>query len=279
MVYDFDGTLIPGNMQEQGLLPSLGYKNPKKFWEKVKENSDRYKMDQILSYLYLLQQEASDQGMPLSPEKLGAHGSNINNYFAGLVGAHNWFERLKAFVGSLEEQGEFPCRLEHYIISSGHQEMIEHTPIAQYMTEIFASQYAYRNQQAFWPARDVNYTVKTQFLFRISKGATDVNSDKDQDELNRKFSDKEYRIPFRRFIYIGDGITDVPSFSVITKNQGYSIAVHPPSQDTKPPEALHGRISRYLPADYSGDRAMERYVRSIISSMYHHYCAQHLGAP
>ncbi|MDI9347498.1 MAG: HAD family hydrolase [Methylacidiphilales bacterium] len=276
-VYDFDGTLIPGNMQEQHLLPDLGFSKPTQFWEQVTQRGKKLNMEQTLCYMYLLMEHSKKANKPLTRAGLNQYGKKLKHYFPGVIGLNNWFERINKFAQTFSDP--YPCIVEHYFISAGHLEMIETTPIKQYAKTIFASQFAYDQDtlQAFWPAREVNYTIKTQYLYRISKGATNLISDEDERELNRKFSEKEYRIPFKRFVYIGDGASDIPSFSLISKYQGHSIAVYSDKSNKGNQalqKALEGRVSKYLKADYSQGKPIERYCKTIISAIYYQFVSE-----
>ena len=156
LIYDFDKTLSPRDMQEFHLIPSLGYDDPKEFWDKCKNETNKYNMDSILSYMLMIKKDNPD----LTYDDLKREGK----YLELFKGVDTWFERINRYG---KRRG---IEVEHYIISSGLKEMIEGSKIAKYFKRIYACSYAFDdNGKILWPARVVNYTTKTQYLFRINK--------------------------------------------------------------------------------------------------------------
>ena len=164
--YDFDKTLSPDDMQAQGYIQDVGY-DVEHFWEEANELAFENGMDQNLAYMYKMVEEA-EGNIIVKREALEAYGAKV----ALFPGVDTWFDRIRQYG---EEKKVI---VEHYIISSGLKEMIEGTEIARkgVFEKIYASSF-YFNQKgvAKWPAQAVNYTNKTQFLFRIEKGVLDVN--------------------------------------------------------------------------------------------------------
>ena len=214
--YDFDGTLIRGNMQENSFIPGLGME-PEEFWGKVKHEAEKQDMDEVLAYMELMVSKARENDQPLNRASLKKHGKNVT-LFPGL---EKWF-------GLINEQGTtLGLAIEHYIISSGIEEMIKGSPISRHFKHIFASGFAYdANDVPRFAARSVNYTTKTQYLFRINKGV--LNSW--DNRINQVMDESERLMPFSRMIYLGDGDTDVPAMKMLNYQGGYSVAVYPPPE-------------------------------------------------
>lgn len=259
IVYDFDKTLCSKDMQEYSLIPSLGYTDPNAFWAEVGELSKANKMDSISAYLYMLQKKFAEQGRPLKKSDFVDLGKAIILY----PGVDTWFKRVNAYGA---ERG---LEVEHYIISSGMREIIEGTSIAKEFRKIYACRYYYDpNDIAKWPAVLVNYTTKTQYIFRINKQVLDENDDK---ELNDYLDPKTRPIPFERMIYIADGMTDVPCMRLVKLYGGRSIAVYNSSSSKarKTAEKLiyDGRANYMVHADYSADSDMENLMKMILDHM------------
>lgn len=252
IMYDFDKTLSTKDMQDFALIPSLGMES-KDFWQAANDFGSEQKMDGILAYMYTCIREARNHGKPLRREALMAHGKSVE-FFSGV---ESWFDRINAYGKS---QG---VEIEHYIISSGMKEIIEGTPIADKFKEIFACEYYFdENGDAVWPKTAVNYTNKTQFVYRINKGVLDVSNDVD---LNRSMPDDSKRIPFANMIYLGDGLSDVPCMKMMQAYGGTSIAVYPQGQKFKVEELLiKDRVNFIFPADYSENSELFDAMKSII---------------
>ena len=250
--YDFDKTLSPDDMQAQGYIQSVGY-DVKTFWEKSNKIAETNQMDPISAYMYLMVDEARGHFI-LNQSALREYGSKIELY----PGVTDWFERI------IEYGKEKGVIVEHYIISSGIKEMIEGSPIADSITKIFASSFYYDDRgEAKWPAQVVNYTNKTQFLFRIEKGILDVN---DQG-VNDYFESDKIRVPFRNMIYIGDSDTDVPCMKLVNSSGGYSIGVFDADKQDKAKVykmMRENRIKYFVPADYSEGSELDRLIKNII---------------
>ncbi len=252
IMYDFDRTLSTRDMQEFALIPSLGMESSA-FWKEANDFGSEQKMDSILAYMYTSVREAQRHGKPIMREDLLVHGKSVEFFH----GVDTWFDRVNAFG---KTQG---VEIEHYIISSGMKEIIEGTSIADKFKEIFACEYYYdENGVAVWPKTAVNYTNKTQFVYRINKGVLDVSNDVD---LNRSMPDDSKRVPFTNMIYIGDGLSDVPCMKMMQAYGGTSIAVYPEGQRNKVEELLvKDRVHFIFPADYSEDGELYCAMQSII---------------
>ncbi|MDZ7740822.1 MAG: HAD family hydrolase [Bacteroidota bacterium] len=206
IAYDFDGTLAPGNMQEHSFIPKLGI-DKMDFWKEANGYARRHDMDDILAYMQLMLIKAREKDIPITRSSFLEHGKEIG-FFKGVK---TFFDRINAYATSNNAE------IEHYIISSGVRDIIKGTPIAKYFKSIFASGFVFDEQEvAIWPALAINYTNKTQYLFRINKG---IYNSWDNSTINKYLKKHEKPMPFAKMIYIGDGLTDVPAMKMI-KHQG-----------------------------------------------------------
>lgn len=255
IMYDFDKTLCTRDMQEYDLIPKLNM-SASDFWAEANDFGRAQKMDGILAYMYTCVKRCREKGVSLKRESFVSGGKNVELY----KGVESWFDRINAFG---KEQG---ARIEHYVISSGMKEIIEGTSIADKFTEIFACEFYYdEDGNAAWPKTAVNYTNKTQFVYRINKGVLDVSNDVD---LNRSMPDDSKRVPFTNMIYIGDGLSDVPCMKMMKAYGGQAIAVYQEDSKAKVEELLiKDRVDFIFPADYSQDGELDRTVKNIIKKI------------
>ena len=256
--YDFDGTLAPGYMQEYDFIPTLGIE-PARFWEESYELAKRQNGDTILAYMRLMLKKAEEAGVRVTREAFRSFGSKVS-FFPGV---ESWFGRIDEYARA---KGVAPS---HYIISSGLREMIEGTRIAKDFAQIYASGFMYdANGAAIWPALAVNYTTKTQFLFRINKGSPEVY---DNSKINKFVAKDERPMPFANMVYIGDGETDIPCFRLVKEEGGHSIAVYRPrkAESRAVTERLlkEGRATIAAPADYREGSLIDRSVRAIVDKI------------
>lgn len=250
--YDFDKTLSPDDMQAQGYIQSIDYEVAE-FWEESNELARKNDMDQNLAYMYMMATNARGK-LLFTKDTLREQGSKVKLF----PGVNTWFNRINNYGKS---KGVV---VEHYIISSGLKEMIEGTEVADEFKKIYASSFYFdKDGVAVWPAQVVNYTNKTQFLFRIEKGILDIN---DQ-AVNSYFQPNQYRVPFRNMVYIGDSDTDIPCMKLVNTNGGHSIGVY--NSKTKDKSKVfrmleENRIKYYEPADYKKDSKLENLIKMII---------------
>ncbi len=258
IMYDFDKTLCTKDMQEYAFIPTLGMTSSA-FWGEVNTMTDKEEMDNILAYMYKMVEKAREKKIPVTRKTFHEMGMKVE-YFNGVK---TWFERINNFG---KEAG---VRVEHYIVSSGIKEIIEGTEIADYFKKIYACEFLYDyNGSIQWPKFAVNYTAKTQFLFRINKGVLTIDS-KSADKLNRFTPENERPVPFRNMIYIGDGLTDVPCMKLVKSNGGQSIAVYDQEKGKEAAELLKkaDRVNFVAPADYGPDSDIEVIVKAIIKKI------------
>lgn len=258
IMYDFDKTLCTKDMQEYAFIPALGMSSSA-FWGEVNAMTDAEEMDNILAYMYKMVEKAKEKKVPITRDTFQKMGSKVE-YFDGVK---TWFERINAYG---EKVG---VRVEHYIVSSGIKEIIEGTEIARFFKKIYACEFMYDyNGSIQWPKFAVNYTAKTQFLFRINKGVLTIDS-KSADKLNRFTPENERRVPFRNMIYIGDGLTDVPCMKLVKSYGGQSIAVFAQEKGKDAAEALKvaNRVNFVAAADYGTGSDIEIIVQAIIKKI------------
>ncbi len=254
LIYDFDKTLSPKDMQEFHFIPSLGYKCAQDFWNESKINSDKNNMDSNLSYMQLMVSKKPG----LTKDDLINEGKYVKLY----KGVDTWFKRINEY--GLKHNVD----VEHYIISSGIREIIMGTSIFNEFKKVYACSYAYDELgRVTWPSRVVNYTTKTQYLYRINKGVLVETNDVD---LNKKTPIKEKHIPFSNMVYFGDGLTDVPSMRVVLSEGGYTVAVYGNNDARKnlaEPLKVDNRATFVAKADYSEGSEVERLVKTLIESI------------
>ena len=258
IIYDFDGTLAPGNMQEYDFLPSIGKKNAK-FWQESTQMANDQDGDPILAYMYKMIKGAKSGDISLKRESFRESGSKVKLF----DGVTEWFGRINKYAALKN------IEVEHYINSSGIKEMIEGTSIAHEFKKIYACSFFYNvDGVAIWPSVVVNYTNKTQFLFKINKGIESVS---DTQLINEYTPEEERPIPFRRMIYIGDGHTDIPCMRLVKQMGGYSIAVYPSSSPSKISDMKKlikdNRVNYISDASYVEGGRMDMIVHNIIDKI------------
>ena len=258
LIYDFDGTLSPGNMQEFGFIQAI-HQTPEEFWTKSDGIAKGQDASNILAYMKLMFDEARKSGIKLTRKDFRKYGADIKLY----EGVREWFRNVNEYG---ESRG---VRVEHYINSSGLKEIIEGSPIAGEFKHIFAGSFIYdENGEAEWPGIAVDFTAKTQFLFKIQKG---IFSSRDAKRVNESISDENKRIPFTNMIYFGDGDTDVPSMKIVNMFGGNAIGVFDPTnphkRDTARKLLRQGRVNFITPANYARESRTFRIVCTIIDKI------------
>ena len=254
-LYDFDKTLCTTDMQNYAFIPSLGM-TPADFWAEANGFGRRNRIDGVLAYMYTMLREAEKKNLPFTRADLVDKGRGIV-FFPGVEG---WFRRINDYGETLGVQ------VEHYVISSGLREIIEGSSISGEFKEIYASEFYYdENGVPVWPKLAVNFTAKTQFVYRINKGVLDVSDDK---TLNDSMPDDSKRIPFTNMVYMGDGLSDVPCMKMMRAYGGQAIAVYQEGNRQGVEDLLvKGRVDFIFPADYSEGTALDTTVKHIIQKM------------
>ena len=255
LLYDFDKTLCTQDMQNYTFIPALGME-PGSFWQEANVFGQREEMDGILAYMYMMLEKSRALNVSLTRDFLRRCGRNID-FFPGVT---DWFERVNAHGRTLGVQ------VEHYVISSGLREIIEGSAIADAFTKIYASEFYYNAAGApVWPRLAVNFTAKTQFVYRINKGVLDVADDQ---KLNDSMPDDDKRVPFTNMIYIGDGLSDVPCMKMMRAYGGQAIAVYQEANRAGVEKLLRQkRVDFIYPADYRAGGGLERTVKDVIQKM------------
>jgi haloacid dehalogenase-like hydrolase len=263
IVYDYDQTLSPAYMQDDVIFPAFGI-HAEKFWRRCAELVQEQGYDQELAYMKsLLDYLAVDRPTNKQLQELGANMS----LYRGLPEMFDEFQE-----GLLTpEQVETGIRVEHYVVSSGLKVLIEGSRIRPYLRAVFGCEYAEDAEgRITFPKRVISHTQKTQYLFRINKGLLDMSQD-----VNDHMPDDVRPIPFRNMIYIGDGPTDVPCFTIMKKNGGHAIAVYNPDDPERASfrkcfdlATRAERVRHIAPADYRRNShlrlLLEEMVREIV---------------
>ncbi|MFA7111855.1 MAG: HAD family hydrolase [Bacilli bacterium] len=253
-MYDFDKTLATHDMQEFGLIPALGY-TPSEFWALTEDFCIKNDCDRILGFMYVILEEAKKKNIKITREFLVKQGKVIK-YYDGLS---NWFSRINEYAKS---KGLIA---EHYLITSGNKEIVMGSQISKEFKNIFGCEYIYdpKTDEAVWPKTMINYTQKTQYIFRISKGVSKIVDD---NKVNEHVSHR--RIDYRNMIYLGDGLTDVPCMILVKNNGGNSIAVYKKGQKEKVYNLLNdGRVNYICKADYTLNSELDKVTKLIIDSL------------
>ena len=254
-LYDFDKTLCTTDMQDYTFIPSLGY-TPGEFWSIANSFGFENRMDGLLAYMYTMIEECRKKGIRLDRDYLVSCGHAIELF----PGVQDWFSRINAFGETLGVE------IEHYVLSSGLREIIEGSGVSHEFKEIYACEFFYNEEGlACWPKLDVNFTNKTQFVYRINKGVLDVSDDK---TLNDSMPDDSKRVPFTNMIYVGDGLSDVPCMKMMRAYGGQAIAVYQQENRQGVEDLLaKGRVDFIFPADYRAGTDLDVTVRNIIRKM------------
>ena len=254
-LYDFDKTLCTTDMQDYAFIPSLGY-TPGEFWGIANSFGRKNRMDGLLAYMYTMIDECRKKNIRLDRDYLVSCGRSIELF----PGVKDWFARINAFGA---QQG---VQVEHYVLSSGLKEIIEGSGISHEFKEIYACEFLYNEDGlAYWPKLDVNFTNKTQFVYRINKGILDIARDK---ELNDSMPDDSKRVPFTNMVYVGDGLSDVPCMKMMRAYGGQAVAVYQKSNRAGVEKLLQdGRVDFIFPADYREGTEFDKTVHNILRKM------------
>lgn len=254
ILYDFDSTLAISDMQNFSFIPALGM-TPAEFWGATTEFSNKTGVERTLSYLYMMVKMTKEKGIKMTREWLNEQGKAIE-FFPGVL---TWFQRINDFGN---QNG---VRIEHYLVSSGNKEIVEGCPIYKEFKVAYACEFLFDSstKEPIWPKLAVNFTQKTQYFFRISKGVYDATDDIG---VNEKRPDR--RVPYSNIVYIGDGMTDIPSMIIAKNNGGKSIAVYPKGREEKVQDLYKdGRVNYVCQADYREGKELEKVLQLIIQGI------------
>lgn len=253
IVYDFDKTLCSEDMQNYSFIPALGM-TPEEFWGATSAFSEKTNVERILSYMYMMIKLAKDKGINLTKEYLKGLGKDIKFY----PGVLTWFKRINEYGESLGIQ------VEHYLVSSGTKEIIDGCAIAAQFKAIYGCEFLFgEDGLPIWPKLTINYTAKTQFIYRITKGVLDVTDDSN---VNKRINTK--RVPFQNIVYLGDGMTDIPCMALVKESGGKSIAIYTKDSKDKAMELYNeNRVNFICKADYSSNSQLEKVIKLVINSV------------
>jgi hypothetical protein len=268
VVYDYDQTLSPTYMQDEVLFPAYGI-DPARFWKKSQQLVRDEGWESELAYLKTLL-----DSLPMDPptnEDLVRLGANLKFY----PGLPEMFGELNSLLNDAHHA--IGIRIEHYILSSGMKALIDGSALKPFVKEIFGCEFATDSHgRITFPKRVISHTQKTQYLFRINKGLLDLSQD-----VNDHMPQELRPVPFPNMIYVGDGPTDVPCFTVMKQFGGQSIAVYNPNDPTLNSfrkcyqlSAHANRIKHIAPSDYrSGSHLrliLDEMIREIANRMLRH---------
>ena len=252
IVYDVDDTLVPGNTAEYGLISHFNNMPHSEFWDSCQKMSFETGMDDILAFMRNVVISCKTHNVPATRAFLEECGKGVKTF----PGVDTWFDNINRFG---KENG---VEIKHFVISAGLIELLRNSPFAKHMTAMFASEFAYDNTGAIWPKRIVDYTGKTQYLFRISKGMLDSTAQ----NLNSKTLN--HPIPFDHIVYIGDGPSDIPCMTIVKERGGLSLAVHDPKKFRKRLSAQNlmadGRVNFAAPSDYTDGSQLHTIITEFI---------------
>lgn len=253
ILYDFDSTLSSSDMQNFGFIPSLGM-SPEEFWKQTQEFGKKNNIERTLAYLYMMCKLAKKKGIKMDYEWLKKQGERIQ-FFPGVI---EWFSRINEYG---KQHG---VKVEHYLVSSGNKEIVEGCKIAKEFKVIYGCEFYFDpvTGEPIWPKLAINYTQKTQYFYRVAKGAIDATDDSG---VNNKV--KQKRIQYSNFVYVGDGMTDIPSMIIVKNNGGKSIAVYREGEKAKVQSLVDdGRVNYAVKADYRANSKIEKIVQLVIQN-------------
>ena len=244
IIYDYDQTLSPNYMQDEVLFPHFGI-NAAQFWKKSRELVDDEGYDGELAYLKsMLDYLAMDR--PTNAE-LRTLGANLKFY----KGLPEMFEEMDGMLN--DQHRMYGIKIEHYIVSSGLKALLDGSKLAPYVKRIFGCEFGEdKDGRITFPKRVISHTTKTQYIFRINKGMLEPT-----DDVNDHMAPELRPIPFHNMIYVGDGPTDVPCFTLMKKYGGHALAVYNPDDENRSSfrkcyqlSAHADRLKHIAPADY-----------------------------
>jgi phosphoserine phosphatase len=257
VVFDFDDTLAPDTTS--GFLRHSGLTDLAAFWKnEVAPLTNVDDWDPVPAYLYqMIQASRSGRIPPLTAERLADWGRRAPLH----PGVESLFDRLNAAAHEANPR----AHVEYYVISSGIGDVVRNTRIAHAFTEIWASEFHYgADGVATFPKRVVSFTDKTRYLFHIQKGLIGPAHRGKPFEVNRKLGEAQLRVPLNRMIFVGDGYTDIPCFSLLRQHRGVPIAVYDPNHEEKWGSAYQfvrdGRVTNLLSANYAEDSDLSRFL-------------------
>ena len=248
IICDCDGTLCPDTTDK--LVRELGLDSAQ-FWGKDVDDLVENGWDHTLAYLNNLLESTRDRlDDPLTLSRLRTVGNDVKFY----PGALDFVERLRVKLSGNPEYREAGVTVEWYIVSSGIEDILSATPLSQLANDIFGCAFQYdQSGQLKAVKRSVTFTEKTKFIHAISKGRSGQELRRKPYRVNDAIQDADRRVPFENMVYIGDGPSDIPCFSMIRALKGKAIGVWPPEDTelTRPYELAQG--DRLTVGPYTAD--------------------------
>ena len=260
IMYDFDETLAPGNMQEYAFIPNLKI-SADEFWKMSSDFGKSHNMDHVLAYMYTSIKLVKEKKLKITKEEFFNQGKMVS-FFQGV---EEWFKRINEYGKSLG------LEVEHYIISCGLKEILEGTKIAKEFKRIFGCGFAYDDEtkEPIWATQVINYTSKTQYIYRVRKNKLDKLYD--AYELNEYVEDRSSLLPYSNMVYIGDGETDVPCMKLVQTYGGHSVCVYNPNSEKKKRIAQKlykdGRVNFITPADYRENSKIDCIIKDLLNKI------------
>lgn len=270
LVFDYDQTLSPRYMQDDVLFPEFGI-HPASFWQKCNELVKDQQWDGELAYLKcLLDYLSMDQ---VSNKRLEELGANLE-FFPGVS---EMFEEIPRLCLTPQHKA-VGIKVEYYIISSGLKALLDGSPLRHLVKEIYGCEFGEDAQgKISFPKRTISHTTKTQFLFRINKGLLSYEQD-----VNDHMPDDLRPIPFENMLYVGDGPTDVPCFTVMKRFNGHALAVYNPLDDSRRSFdkcfnlIQTSRVKHIAPADYQAGSHLRLILEKMVTSMANRILKHHV---
>ena len=273
IVYDYDQTLSPSYMQDETVFPAFGI-NPESFWRRSSELVRDNGYDNELAYMKVFL-DTLGMDRPTNAE-LQALGQKLNFY----KGMPEMFEEFQNGLLN-EEHLAHGITVEHYVISSGLKVLIDGSRLRPFVRAVFGCEFDVDEQDRItFPKRVISHTQKTQYLFRINTGLLDMSQD-----VNDHMDAEIRPIPFPNMIYLGDGPTDVPCFTVMKKNGGEAIAVYNPDDPARVGfkkcyqlSTYADRVKHIAPADYRPNTHLRLLLEQMVEETANRIVAQRRSA-
>ena len=284
-IWDFDKTLSPGYMQAP--IFEKYHIDPKKFWKEVEELPNYYKKDGLdlistdmlyLNHILTYTRQGTFKG--LNNARLRKLGGKIQLY----EGLPDFFSKIKHFVASNPEYGQHEIQVEHYIVSTGLRQMILGSRIAPHVDGVWGCEFiedpppagyldagkeaAPRESKVISQiAYALDNTTKTRAVFEINKGSNKIPGI----DVNSMIPDEDRRVPFQNMIYIADGPSDIPVFSLINRFGGRTFAVYQPGSSREFSQVNNlqkqKRVQSFGEANYTEGSQTSMWIKNSITEI------------